>query len=83
MQKWEYAVYSLTVTQGLMGGVSAKVVFLKRPKHEVVEIKADKSQGDRNINDAWPRMLAQMGLDGWELVAAQGEHLLYFKRPLL
>ncbi|HEY7125202.1 MAG TPA: hypothetical protein VH540_14715 [Ktedonobacterales bacterium] len=82
MQRWEYAIYDITVTQGMLGGTSAKVVFLKHPRREVLEIKPDKSQGDRNIHDAWMRVLAQMGIEGWELAATQGEHIWVFKRPI-
>ena len=51
-----------------------------------VRLKKDKKLGDQNDYDAAARAIAQLGLDGWELVggaSAEGRginSILYFQR---
>ena len=53
-----------------------------------VALKRDKSKGDRSDDDATARAIAQLGLEGWELVnGAWGEMrgekaFLFFKRRI-
>ena len=84
MQRWEYASLDIVVTNpgGLFQVTSARLILFQYPKAKVIHIQPDKSQGDKNVAEAAFRILAQMGLDGWEMVGAQGEHILYFKRPI-
>lgn len=44
-------------------------------------LKRDKAKGDRSANDASARIIAQLGLDGWEVTAALGGEL-FFQRPI-
>jgi hypothetical protein len=52
-----------------------------------IEIRSDKSKGDRNNWDPYFRTIAKLGLDGWEMVGIENDpdspaaHFL-FKRPL-
>ncbi|GII28589.1 hypothetical protein Pmi06nite_20310 [Planotetraspora mira] len=52
-----------------------------------MEIKRDKSKGDKNDAEARDRFIAELGMSGWELVSAAYPHhldpvVLWFKRPV-
>ena len=76
MQKWEYcgaSIYHQTLTFFTPNG----------PKEE--KIKREKAKGDRSDWDAIHRRIAEIGLEGWELVGMFGgapHYTYYFKRPL-
>ena len=44
------------------------------------ELRADGDSGERSLRGAWGRTIAQLGVEGWELVAADAAGF-YFKRP--
>jgi len=84
MQKWEYAAVTMTITNvsSIFQRTDARLFFFGPAGHRRIDIKQDKSQGDEDTVQAVFRIIAQLGMDGWELAASQGEGLLYFKRPL-
>ena len=69
MQRWEY--YSLNV---------GELQMLSADSIKSIEIKRDKSKGDRYDLDAYFRTVAKLGADGWEMVGT--DRGLFFKRPL-
>jgi len=81
MQRWEYAELGYNVTSG-----HHYLIIFRPDNSEVLEIKRDKTQGDITDADARRRMIANLGLEGWELVNAipsdPSHETLYFKRPL-
>lgn len=61
------------------------LVFCGSPKSEGYSIKADRNMGDASDLDAWHRVLAELGQEGWELVSALpygNSAELYLRRPL-
>jgi hypothetical protein len=66
MQRWEYC---------RLGG--DELQMLSADSIKSIEIKRDKSKGDRHGQDAYYRTIAKLGLDGWEMVSDG-----FFKRPL-
>lgn len=70
MQRWEYCSV-----------FSGKVTFYKVSGTVVLAIKRDKAKGDRDDNDAYNRVIAELGLDGWEYAGLNGL-ASWFKRPL-
>ena len=75
---------SVTITNAgkMFERTDARLLYLGLSGHKRIDIKQDKEQGDANTSVALGRTIAQLGLDGWEMVASQGEGLLYFKRAL-
>jgi hypothetical protein len=77
VQKWEYCRLHNT------GGPGALTVY-RGDGAQQFSVKADKTQGDRSDADAARRLIATLGLDGWELVGfedAYGRNWV-FKRPV-
>ncbi len=81
MQKWEFAELGYDYN----GGYHYLILF-KTSGSEVLDLKRDKNLGDKTNADARRRMMAQLGLQGWELVSSHAGspyvETLYFKRPL-
>lgn len=81
MQRWEYAELQYD-----FNGSYYYVIFFKVTGSSVVDVKQDKKLGDKSHSDARRRAIAQLGLDGWELVSSHAGspylETLYFKRPL-
>ncbi len=75
MPKWEYCIVApspagpvqVTVSVYRVSGVDKHVYNAK-----------DYTDGSQRL---WPQIIAELGLDGWELVAVHMD-ALYFKRPL-
>lgn len=88
MQRWEYASLDISVANPgkFLQSTAARLVLYRSPKGTVIHLRADKSKGDKNVAEAAFRILAEMGLDGWEMVATsyepQSGGILYFKRPV-
>jgi hypothetical protein len=78
MQKWEYA-WITEVDPRTWG-----LIFYKVSDTVKIRITQDKARGDKSVDDALLRTVAQLGLDGWELVGTSGENakMMFFKRPL-
>jgi hypothetical protein len=83
MQKWEYCRLSNRYND------EPFVLTFYRPTGVAeVQVKRDKSKGDHDDNDGRARCLAQLGLDGWELVGVLAHAYypqspyMWFKRPL-
>ena len=78
MQRWEYCIID--------GGWGYSLKLPSLSGWENIKIKRDKSQGDQNDFDAFARTIAQLGLDGWELVTqekcTEQQTWLWFKRPM-
>ena len=70
MQRWEHCSV-----------FSGKVTFYKVSGTTALIIKRDKAKGDRDDNDAYNRVIAELGLDGWEFAGMNGL-ASWFKRPL-
>ena len=45
------------------------------------EVRKDKSKGDKEVWDPINRLVAQLGLDGWEMCGVGPSGDLWFKRP--
>jgi len=75
MQQWEYALLAESP-----GGptVMTLTVYRLEGAEKTVHRAASYDEGSRVL---LPRLLAQMGLDGWELVAVS-TGAWHFKRPL-
>ena len=76
VQKWEYCrlngfgKYSVTVMTTLLGTKN-------------IEVKRDKSKGDQTDEDAYCRVIAELGSQGWEAIGYLGQTgTILFKRPL-
>ena len=69
-EKWEHC----SIFNGIL-------TFYRVDNTVVVELKRDKSRGDRNDNDAFNRTVAQLGLDGWQYVGLNGI-ASWFKRRI-
>jgi hypothetical protein len=72
MQKWEYCYidrYMAHVRNFTPGGPSD------------AQIRADGAMGDQTVDDAIARLVANLGLNGWEMVGYDVKGI-YFKRPL-
>lgn len=88
MPKWEYAEMYFKPYEGIFDQNKYVLVFFKPTGITRIDIKQDKAKGDKDFYDARGRILTQLGIDGWELVAVNhtGIHtnseILYFKRPL-
>ncbi len=79
MQTWEYCRITSTLNE-------YHLVFFNSTGTKVVRIVQDKTKGDRSDVDAYHRRVAELGIEGWELVGVSNEgaiQYLYFKRPLL
>jgi hypothetical protein len=72
MQKWEYCVLATD---------SRELHKLLPSERRIQKIRRDESRGDTSDNDAFNRTFAQLGLDGWEMVTADGG-AFWFKRPV-
>lgn len=70
MQRWEYCRLSL----GQLWMLSADSI-------NSIEIRRDKSKGDRDNWDPYFRTVAKLGSDGWEMIGNE-TNILFFKRPL-
>ena len=46
-----------------------------------LELEPDEAGGERSLRGVWGRTIAELGREGWELVAADAAGF-YFKRPL-
>ena len=81
MHKWEFAELGYDYN-----GSHHFLIIFKTSDSQVLELKRDKNLGDKTNADARRRMMAQMGLQGWELVSSHAGspyvETLYFKRPL-
>jgi hypothetical protein len=76
MTKWEYCRVALIEH---VGGVAE---YWGVDGSTKVEIKPEKPAGEKAWWDAPCRHMAQMGMEGWELVACSGgDHVFFFKRP--
>ncbi len=81
MQKWEYC-------RLLYDGTSRDYwhILYKPEGHVTLRVRRDEAKGDKDDTSAWWRMIAELGLDGWELATSyedsHGSHHLYFTRPL-
>ncbi len=77
MQKWEYCRIHNS------GGPEALIIY-RGDRVQRFPVKADKTQGDRSDIDAVQRLIATLGLDGWELVGFEDLYTRnwVFKRPL-
>lgn len=82
MTQWEYAAL-------VDAGTFYFLEFYKVSEELIYKIAADESQGENNLAEARNRTIAQLGIDGWELVSQSfaGIHTsteqLLFKRPLV
>jgi hypothetical protein len=72
MHKWEYCVLATD---------SRELHMLLPTERRIQKIRHDESRGDTSDNDAFNRTFAQLGLDGWEMVTAEGG-AFWFKRPV-
>ncbi len=75
-QQWEYCE---------MDWADTMVRFYRPDGVQAERIRPEESKGDRTDRDAWRRTIAQLGLDGWELVGIRdsaGGYHMYFKRPI-
>lgn len=81
MQKWEYC--RLLYDAGTRDYWELRYQPTGSASHR---IKRDAAKGDADDTAAWWRTIADIGLEGWEMVGAYqdtgGSHHLYFKRPL-
>jgi hypothetical protein len=79
MQKWEYC--SLKDT-----GDGNVLTIYRADKAQHYPIKRDKVQGDISHQDAFDRLIATLGSDGWELIGftsfAGHTSNWVFKRPI-
>ena len=76
MQRWEYC------TLWRRGGTPARLYLTVYGAAGPVdrELRPEEAAGERNLRDVWARTIAQLGWEGWELVAA-GDTGFHFKRP--
>lgn len=83
MRRWEYC----HVFVGF-GAETQKVVRYQVTGPAYTDVRKDEAYGDTDATDAAYRLVAQLGLDGWEMVGASdanqfGQQRLYvFKRPM-
>ena len=70
MQRWEYCRLEVGELQ-----------MLSADSIDRIEIRRDKSKGDRYHDEACHRTIAKLGADGWEMVGRDGG-AFFFKRPL-
>lgn len=80
MQKWEYC--RLYTTPDGFSSIS----FCRSTGALQVPIKRDRERGDRDTIDARMRTVAELGVEGWEMVSVyhDGDYpQMLFKRPLL
>ena len=82
MRRWEYCVVSA-------GGPVSVVVTYRSQGSEWRHIEPDPHRGERTAAEAVPRVIAELGSAGWEMVnavpvvAPEGASTEYFfKRPL-
>ena len=75
MPRWEYCV----IAPAPPGPVQVTITFYHTSGAERRVYNA-KDYTDGSIR-LWSQLIAELGLDGWELVAAHMD-ALYFKRPL-
>lgn len=75
VQKWEYC---------RLNGFGKYSVTVMRPQNTVnIEVKRDKSKGDQSDEDAYHRVIAELGSQGWEAIGYLGQTgTILFKRPL-
>ena len=77
MQRWEYCHlnrFSKPYT----------IYFYQPSGTRVFEVKRDKSKGDGDDDAACLRMIAELGMQGWEAVGHLGQTgTILFKRPVL
>ena len=79
MERWEYCLVHF--------GIHRLIQFTPNGRQDV-DLKRDKSKGDRSDYDAAERAIAQLGLEGWELVGASSggvawPEVFFFKRRIL
>jgi hypothetical protein len=67
MQKWEYCTLTAANTD--------------KGEYKLLFYSATIKQGFLIKQEAWGQAIAQLGLDGWEVVSVNGNNL-FFKRPL-
>ncbi len=75
MTRWEYCEVERE---------QCLVRFYRPTGQRVVKLKIDRDKGDRNHWDATGRAIAELGMDGWELVGLpdlSGRDWV-FKRPV-
>ena len=75
MDRWEYCFVDM---------LSHDIHYITTEGLKRQRIKRDKSLDEDSRDDATARLVAHLGLAGWELVTASGgiRPILYFKRPL-
>jgi hypothetical protein len=74
MERWEYCFVDM---------LNHDVHYITTEGLKLQKVKRDKTLEDDNKDDATARLIAHLGLAGWELVNAGGgvRPILYFKRP--
>lgn len=75
MTGWEYCV----VAQAPSGPLLINVTFYTSEGAHVVQHRAGSYEEGTKL--LWPKTIAELGRDGWELVNVDAG-ALYFKRPL-
>ena len=73
MQQWEYCRVRTATEQ-------PSAIFYQETGRVLLDLKHDESKGDTRNFDAGVRFIAELGIDGWELVSVD-EGSWYFKRP--
>ncbi len=62
---------------------NSSVTFFQPNPLNLIELKKDKSMGDRTDRDAARRYIAHLGLEGLEMVGRlTGDAQIMFKRPI-
>ncbi len=83
MRRWEYCHVLLEFGQRDFSFVRYDVAGAARTR-----VRKDEASGDEETADAAYRLIAQLGLDGWEMVSGSDAlqmnlaRLYVFKRPL-
>lgn len=83
-QKWEYCVI---IRMPVSNNTLPKVYRITNKGYELVEDFDKFPKGVRDVVDAVAMLIAQLGIDGWEMVGAGSthegsSHSLYFKRQI-
>jgi hypothetical protein len=74
VQEWEYCQVNLH-TEG------AYVKYFEAAGVRSVNVRKDKAKGDASDKQAGERLIAELGVEGWELVAIDAANHWIFKRP--
>lgn len=84
MQKWEYCIVGPIKGDHRWAGHYPSQIFLTANGQTQTPIEGSKKETEEEV---LAKTIAQMGMEGWELVAAGSVkevtfHYLYFKRPV-